>query len=341
MKKILVTGGTGYIGSHTAVELVRAGYKIVLLDNLSNSYAWVADRIAEICGTRIPFYDVDLREKEEMNAFFRKEKDFDGVVHFAALKAVGESVEMPLTYYRNNLLALMNLMDAMETNGIGNLVFSSSCTVYGEADQLPVSETAPVKNALSPYGNTKKIAEEIIRDEVNASGSLHCISLRYFNPVGAHHSALIGELPMGVPSNLMPFITQTAIGKREVLRVFGNDYPTPDGTPIRDYIHVTDLAIAHVRAVERILNKDQQKPWEVFNLGTGNGHSVLEVINAFEEATGEKVPWQFAPRRPGDIAAIWADTTLANHELNWKARLGIHEMAKSAWEWETRLKGKS
>ncbi|MFO7721614.1 MAG: UDP-glucose 4-epimerase GalE [Bacteroidales bacterium] len=337
MKKILVTGGTGYIGSHTAVELITAGYKTVLLDNLSNSYVWVADRISEICGTKVPFYDVDLCDKEEMAAFFRQEGDFDAVIHFAALKAVGESLDMPLIYYRNNLVALMNLMEAMETNGVGNLVFSSSCTVYGEADQLPVSESAPVKEALSPYGNTKQIAEEIIRDEVNASESLHCISLRYFNPVGAHHSALIGELPMGVPNNLMPFITQAAIGKREVLRVFGNDYPTPDGTPIRDYIHVTDLARAHVRAVERILNKDQQKPWEVFNLGTGKGHSVLEVISAFEEATGIKVPWQFAPRRPGDIAAIWADTSLANRELDWRAEYGLHEMANSAWKWENKL----
>jgi UDP-glucose 4-epimerase len=341
MKKVLVTGGTGYIGSHTAVELIKAGYDAVLLDNLSNSYAWVAERVSQICGVRIPFYDVDLCDKEEVKTFFRQEKDFDGVIHFAALKAVGESVEMPLMYYRNNLLALMNLMEAMETYGVGNLVFSSSCTVYGEADELPVKESAPVKEALSPYGNTKKIAEEIIRDQVNTGDTMRCIALRYFNPVGAHESGLIGELPMGVPNNLMPFITQTAIGIRDALRVFGNDYSTPDGTPIRDYIHVSDLAAAHVKAVDRILKKNQKQSWEIFNLGTGKGYSVLDMIHAFEEATGMKVPWQFAPRRPGDIPAIWADTTFANNELDWKAERGLHEMAISAWEWEKKLKGKS
>lgn len=334
--KILVTGGTGYIGSHTAAELLEAGFEVVLLDNLSNSYAWIADRVAKITGKRTPFYCVDLADHEAVTRFFEQHHDFNGVIHFAALKAVGESVEKPLRYYHNNLLSLIHLLEAMLRHSIPNLVFSSSCTVYGSAGKLPVDETAPVGKALSPYGNTKRIAEEIIRD-VTESSPLHCVSLRYFNPVGAHDSALIGELPMGTPNNLMPFITQAAIGKRGVLKVFGNDYPTRDGTAIRDYIHVTDLAKAHVKALERMAAGSKMLPWEVYNLGTGNGYTVLEVIEAFEKATGMKVPWEFTGRRAGDITAIWADPSLAARELGWKADKGLHEMALSAWQWEKEL----
>lgn len=336
--KILITGGTGYIGSHTAVELVEAGHEVVLLDNLSNSYRWIADRIAAICGVYVPFYQVDLLDIEAVEGFLAEEGGFDGVIHFAALKAVGESVEYPLRYYRNNLDALINLLHCMEKHQIDNLVFSSSCTVYGAAETLPVDESAPLRKALSPYGNTKIISESIIRD-VAESSALRSIMLRYFNPVGAHHSGLIGELPMGVPNNLMPFIAQTAIGKRDVLKVFGNDYPTPDGTAIRDYIHVTDLAKAHVMAMERMVTRQMKAPVEVFNLGTGHGISVLEMVRAFEEVNGVKVTREFAPRRPGDITAIWADASLALRELGWSTLLGLEDMVKSAWEWERKYEG--
>jgi UDP-glucose 4-epimerase len=336
--KILITGGTGYIGSHTAVELVEAGHEVVLLDNLSNSYRWIADRIASICGINIPFYHIDLLDLESVEAVFAKEKGFDGVIHFAALKAVGESVEHPLRYYRNNLDALINLLQCMQQHAIVNLVFSSSCTVYGSAETLPVDESTPLRKALSPYGNTKIISESIIKDVVGSS-PLRGILLRYFNPVGAHHSGLIGELPMGVPNNLMPFIAQTAIGKRDMLKVYGRDYPTPDGTAIRDYIHVTDLAKAHVVAMERMVTRQMKAPVEVFNLGTGHGVSVLEMINAFQEVNGVKVPFEFAPRRPGDITAIWADASLALRELGWSTRLGVEEMVRSAWEWERKYEG--
>ncbi len=331
--KVLVTGGTGYIGSHTATELLKAGYEVVILDNLSNSYRWISERIEKITGKPVPFECVDILDEKTLDECLGRNEGIAAVVHFAALKAVGESVEMPLRYYRNNISGLINLLDAMERHQIRNLIFSSSCTVYGEATNLPVDETAPLQPAMSPYGNTKRISEEIIRDTVEVTG-LRAVSLRYFNPVGAHESALIGELPIGTPNNLMPYITQTANGLRDHLRVFGNDYPTPDGTAIRDYIHVTDLALAHVKAVERMLSEQQASSWEVFNLGTGRGYSVLEMINAFESATGVKVPWQFAPRRPGDITAIWADASLANRELGWRAERGVDEMAESAWRWE-------
>lgn len=331
--KILVTGGTGYIGSHTAVELLKAGFDVVLVDNLSNSYKWIADRIGRICDCKVPFIQADLRDKGSLSKVFTDHRDISGVIHFAAMKAVGESMQIPLQYYQNNLISLMNLLEVMQEKGAEHLVFSSSCTVYGAAEKLPVDESSPVLEALSPYGNTKRISEEIIRDS-SATTSLKSISLRYFNPVGAHKSALIGELPMGVPNNLMPYITQTAIGKRDFLRVFGNDYPTPDGTPIRDYIHVTDLAKAHVKAIQRMTVGEQKNDWEVFNLGTGKGYSVLEIISAFEKATGVKVPWKFMERRSGDIAAIWADASLANRELNWKTELDLQDMVISAWEWE-------
>ncbi len=334
--KILVTGGTGYIGSHTAVELLVAGFEVVLLDNLSNSYAWIADRVKEVTGKDAPLFEVDLADRKAVADFFQQQHAFDGVVHFAALKAVGESTMLPLKYYHNNLFGLIHLLQEMQQHAIPNLVFSSSCTVYGNPDKLPVDESSPVKEAMSPYGNTKRISEDIIRDEVSVS-ALRCIALRYFNPVGAHPSARLGELPIGIPDNLMPYITQTAIGKRDMLRVFGDDYPTADGTALRDYLHVCDLARAHVIALQRMIRGEQDMPWEVFNLGTGRGYSVLEVIQAFEETNGVKVPYRIAERRPGDIPAIWADTTFANNALGWKATRGMEEMVRTAWEWEKKL----
>ncbi len=339
MSKILVTGGTGYIGSHTVVELIGKGYEVIIVDNLSNSQIDVIDNIEAITGIKPGFELIDLADREKTLQFFRNHKDITAIIHFAAAKAVGESVDKPLLYYRNNLFSLVNVIDGMIENGIGNLVFSSSCTVYGEPDQLPVSEQSPIKPALSPYGNTKQIAEEIIRDTVAAS-KLKAIALRYFNPIGAHESALIGELPLGVPNNLMPFITQTAIGIRQQLRVFGSDYPTPDGTPIRDYIHVVDLAKAHVVAVDRMLGNCSKLNFEIFNLGTGNGYSVFEVINSFEKTTGVKLNYAVVDRRPGDVIEVWADTTFANNELGWKAQKGIDEMTLSAWNWELALDAK-
>jgi UDP-glucose 4-epimerase len=336
MKKILVTGGTGYIGSHTAVALLEAGFEVVLVDNLSNSYRWIVDRIARISGREVPFEEVDLTNRDQLHRFFASNDPFDGVIHFAALKAVGESVEHPLLYYRNNIGGLINLLEMMQLFGSENLVFSSSCTVYGNPDQVPVDELCPLQPAMSPYGNTKQISEEIIRDEVGV-GKLRAIALRYFNPVGAHPSALLGELPMGIPNNLMPFVSQTAIGIRDRLLVFGNDYPTPDSTAVRDYLHITDLADAHVKAVGRLLPKDAPESWEVFNLGTGNGHSVLEIINAFESVNGVKVPWQFAPRRPGDIPAIWANPEKAHRLLGWQAAKDLSDMVASAWKWQMAL----
>lgn len=339
MSKILVTGGTGYIGSHTVVELIGKGYEVIIVDNLSNSQIDVIDNIKAITGVKPAFELIDLADREKTLQFFRNHQDISAIIHFAAAKAVGESVEKPLMYYRNNLFALINIMDGMEESGISNLVFSSSCTVYGEPDTLPVSEQSPIKPALSPYGNTKQIAEEIIRDTVAAS-KLKAIALRYFNPIGAHESALIGELPLGVPNNLMPFITQTAIGIRKQLRVFGSDYPTPDGTPIRDYIHVVDLAKAHVVAVDRMLGNTSKLNFEIFNLGTGNGYSVFEVINSFEKTTGVKLNYEVVDRRPGDVIEVWADTAFANNELGWKAQKGIDEMTLSAWNWELALEEK-
>jgi UDP-glucose 4-epimerase len=340
MKRILVTGGTGYIGSHTSVALVEAGYEVVLLDNFTNSYPWIAERIGQITGKEIETASVDISARIELERFIHGQPPFHGVIHFAALKAVGDSVKHPLRYYRNNVIGMINLLEVMMRYDVAALVFSSSCTVYGSPEKIPVDESAPLQPALSPYGNTKRMCEEIMADQVK-TGHLKGIALRYFNPVGAHPSGLIGELPIGLPDNLMPYITQTAIGKRPVLRVFGNDYPTPDGTAIRDYIHITDLAEAHVKAVGRIMNDAQKQPMEYFNLGTGNGYSVLEMIHAFEKATGVALPWEFAPRRPGDITEIWADASLANRELGWKAKLGLHEMVSSAWNWERQLKVES
>ncbi len=337
--KILVTGGTGYIGSHTVVELQNKGFEVVIVDNLSNSSADIVDNIEKITGVK-PLLEVfDLTDFDKTMDFFTRHNDIKGVIHFAAYKAVGESVEKPLMYYRNNLVSLMNILESMIANKVENLVFSSSCTVYGQPDELPVSEKAPIKKAESPYGNTKQISEEIIQDSVKAY-DVKGIALRYFNPIGAHESALIGELPLGVPNNLVPFITQTAIGIRDQLKVFGDDYPTPDGTPIRDYIHVVDLAKAHVIAVNRMIEGKMKKDFEVFNLGTGKGYSVLEVINAFEKTTGQKLNYKIVGRRPGDVIEVWADPTFSNQELGWKAEKGIDEMVLSAWNWEKALRSK-
>ncbi|MEI8006331.1 MAG: UDP-glucose 4-epimerase GalE [Bacteroidota bacterium] len=338
--KILVTGGTGYIGSHTVVELQAKGYEVIIVDDLSNSSIDVLDNIAKITEKKPLFEQFDLTDREKTEAFFKRNSDLKGVIHFAASKAVGESVEFPLKYYRNNLLSLINILQAMNDTGISNIVFSSSCTVYGQPDNLPVKEDAPIQKAWSPYGNTKQISEEIINDISNVSG-ICSILLRYFNPIGAHESAVIGELPLGVPNSLMPYITQTAIGKRQFLRVWGNDYDTPDGTAIRDYLHVTDLARAHVTAVERMLNGKMKQKVEVFNLGTGNGFSVMQVIESFERTTGVKLNYKIMERRPGDIEKVWADTTFANHELGWKAEKGLDEMTASAWKWEKAIAGRS
>ncbi len=334
--KILVTGGTGYIGSHTVVELQNKGFEVIIVDNLSNSSIEVLDSIAKISGRKPLFEKFDLTDAVRTSEFFRLHNDIGAIIHFAAFKAVGESVEFPLMYYRNNLTSLINILQGMIDNGIGNIVFSSSCTVYGQPEVLPASENSPILKAESPYGNTKQICEEIINDTcVNAS--IRSILLRYFNPIGAHDSGLIGELPTGIPGNLVPYLTQTAIGKRDFLRVWGNDYVTPDGTAIRDYIHVVDLAKAHVIAVERMVNRAGKKKVEVFNLGTGNGFSVLEVIQSFERSTGVKLNYKIMERRAGDIVKVWADTTWANQELGWKAEKTLDEMTRSAWMWELAL----
>jgi UDP-glucose 4-epimerase len=338
--KILVTGGTGYIGSHTVVELQKKGFEVIIADNLSNSSIDVVDNINKITGVKPLFEKVDLSDREPTQDLFNRYPGLTAIVHFAAYKAVGESVLQPLKYYQNNLGSLINLLREIETHGIRDIVFSSSCTVYGQPDVLPVTEAAPIKKAASPYGNTKQISEEIIED-VSKVNPLQAIMLRYFNPIGAHESALIGELPLGVPNNLMPYITQTAIGKREFLRVFGKDYNTPDGTAIRDYIHVVDLAQAHVIAIERMLEGKNKQKVEIFNLGTGIGYSVLDVIKSFEYSTKEKLNYKFLDRRPGDVQEIWADTEFANRELGWKAQRNLDEMTLSAWNWEKRLAGKS
>jgi UDP-glucose 4-epimerase len=337
MKKILVTGGTGYIGSHTVVELFEAGYTPIIIDNLSNSNIGVLKQIEKITGHQPVFYDFDLCDEGKVKRFVDENKDIQGVIHFAAYKAVGESVEKPLKYYHNNFFSLINLLNAYLDKKI-DFVFSSSCTVYGQPDQNPVTESAAIKKAESPYGNTKQIAEEILIETANSHSNFNIISLRYFNPVGAHESALIGELPLGVPQNLVPFITQTAIGKREKITVFGDDYNTQDGSAIRDYIHVVDLAKAHVAAIKRLESKDSDKNYDVFNIGTGNGYSVLEVIKAFEESTGEKLNFEIGPRRAGDIEKVWGDVTKSEQELGWKANLKIDEMMRSAWAWEKYLK---
>lgn len=338
--KILVTGGLGYIGSHTVVELQNAGYEVVIVDNLSNSSADIADSIAEITSIKPVLEVFDLIDKEKTQDFFKRHNDIKGVIHFAAKKAVGESVQKPLTYYRNNLESLINVLEGMNENNIPNFVFSSSCTVYGQPDELPVSESAPIKKAESPYGNTKQISEDIIFDTIKVN-DLKAIALRYFNPIGAHETALIGELPLGVPDNLLPYVTQTAIGIREKLNVFGKDYNTPDGTAIRDYIHVVDLAKAHVIAVQRMIHNEMKKDFEVFNLGTGNGFSVLEVIKSFEKVTGLRLNYQIVGRRAGDVEQVWANPTYSNSELGWKAEKGLDEMTESAWKWEQAYRQKN
>lgn len=337
-EKILVTGGAGYIGSHTVVELVNRDYEVVIIDNLSNSEESVMDGVEKITGTRPDLAVFDLCDAEKLDLFFKGHPDIRAIIHFAASKAVGESVAQPLLYYRNNLVSLINLLAQCARSGVAGMVFSSSCTVYGQPDELPVSEEAPIKEALSPYGNTKQISEEILCDYLAAHPDFATISLRYFNPIGAHPSALIGELPRGVPNNLVPFITQTAIGLRECLQVFGNDYPTPDGSCIRDYIHVVDLAAAHVVATERLLRGQMLSPMETFNLGTGRGTSVLECIESFERVSGEKLNYTVAPRRPGDVEQVYADTRKANEVLGWRATRGLDEMMASAWAWEKHLR---
>ncbi len=333
-KLILVTGGTGYIGSHTVVELMNNGFDVVIIDNLSNSEKSVLDGIAEITGRRPYFEQFDICDKEKLENFFKVYKKLDAVIHFAAYKSVGESVEKPLKYYQNNLTSLMNLLESMVNFNIPHFVFSSSATVYGQPDQLPVTEKALFKPADSPYGNTKQIAEEIIRDTVSVNPNLKAISLRYFNPIGAHSSALIGELPTGIPDNLVPFITQTAAGMRTELKVFGDDYNTPDGSAVRDYINVVDLAKAHVVSIKRMIeNKCESNP-EVFNLGTGKGTSVLEIVKAFENVTGEKLNYKIVDRRDGDVESVFADTKLANEELGWKAETKLEDTLISAWNWE-------
>ncbi len=339
-ERILVTGGAGYIGSHTVVELQNNGYEVVIVDNLSNSRADVVDSIEQISGIRPAFEEVDCLDYEGMDAVFTKYPGIKGIIHFAASKAVGESVEKPLKYYRNNLVSLINILELMPKHNVKGIIFSSSCTVYGQPDILPVTEAAPIKKAESPYGNTKQINEEIIRDTVASGSPIHAVMLRYFNPIGAHPSALIGELPNGVPQNLIPYLTQTAIGIREKLSVFGDDYDTPDGSCIRDFIYVVDLAKAHVIAMNRILEDKQKESVEVFNIGTGRGLSVLELINAFEKATGVKLNYQIVGRRAGDIVKVWADPTLANTELGWKADTPIEDTLRSAWNWQLHLREK-
>ena len=337
-KKILVTGGAGYIGSHTAVELQNAGYEVVIVDNLSNSNADMIDGIEKITGIRPAFEKADCTDFEAMKKIFESYSGIKGIIHFAASKAVGESVHKPLLYYRNNIDSLLYLLELMPTYNVEGIVFSSSCTVYGQPEVLPVNESAPIQEALSPYGNTKQINEEIIRDTIHSGVDYKSIILRYFNPIGAHPSAEIGELPNGVPQNLIPFLTQTAAGIRPELSVYGNDYNTPDGSCIRDYINVVDLARAHVIAIERMLNNKSGAQLEYFNLGTGKGLSVLELINAFEKSTNVKVPYKIVGRREGDIEQIWADPRYANEVLGWTAKETIEDTLKSAWNWQVKLK---
>ncbi|MDR2533757.1 MAG: UDP-glucose 4-epimerase GalE [Tannerellaceae bacterium] len=337
MKKILVTGGTGYIGSHTVVELQAAGYEVIIIDNLSNSNENVLDGIERISGIRPEFVRLDCNDMEGLRKLFATHRGISGIIHFAASKAVGESVEKPLTYYRNNLVTLLNLLDLMPEFGVEALVFSSSCTVYGQPDLLPVTEDAPVQPAMSPYGNTKQINEEIIRDAIHAGLPFKAVVLRYFNPIGAHPSAEIGELPNGEPQNLVPFLTQTAAGIRSELKVFGNDYNTPDGSCIRDYINVVDLSKAHVIAMDRMLENKTAGSMEIFNLGTGVGISVLELIKAFEQSAGVKAPYRIVGRREGDIEQVWADPEHANKVLGWTAQTSLEDTLVSAWKWQQKL----
>jgi len=338
-EKVLVTGGTGYIGSHTAVELINSGFDVLIVDDLSNSDISALNGIEKITGVRPEFENFDLCDKSGVRELFNKYK-ISSVIHFAAFKAVGESVQLPLKYYRNNLVSLLNLLDEANDGKTEALVFSSSCTIYGQPKDLPVTEDAPVIPAESPYGNTKQICEEIIRDTCSVNEKIKAISLRYFNPVGAHETGLIGELPSGVPTNLVPFITQAAAGIRKELRVFGDDYNTPDGSCIRDFIHVVDLAKAHVVALNRILGHNQKSNYEFFNIGTGNGISVLQLIKTFEDVTGVKLNYKIVEKRPGEIEQIWADTTIANRELGWKAEMGVREMMDTAWKWQQNIANK-
>ena len=337
-KTILVTGGTGYIGSHTSVELIQKDFVVIIADSLENSEITVLEGIEKISGVKPIFEKVDLSDHKSCNDLFKKYPKIDAVIHFAAYKAVGESVEQPLKYYRNNLNSLMNVLDGMKSIGCENLVFSSSCTVYGQPDILPVTEDTPIQEASSPYGNTKQIAEEIIHEFLNVNNKQKAIALRYFNPTGAHKSALLGELPIGVPNNLVPFITQTAAGLRKELSVFGDDYNTVDGSAVRDYIHVVDLAKAHIIAIERMLNDKNKSQLEYFNLGTGKGVSVLECIKSFEKVSSLNLPYKLVDRRAGDIEKIWANTDYANNELGWEAKLGIDDCMLSAWNWEKKLR---
>ena len=335
---VLVSGGAGYIGSHTTVALIEAGYDVVIIDNLSNSDIGAVEGVRKITGVDVPFEQVDCCDKEALRAVFKK-YDFNSVIHFAAYKAVGESVEKPLKYYSNNLGSFVNILELMQEEGRSNVLFSSSATVYGEPDTLPVTEASPRKPATSPYGNTKQMCEDILRDTVAAGVGVKGIALRYFNPMGAHPSALIGELPRGVPNNLVPFITQTAAGVRECLSIFGNDYNTPDGTCIRDYIDVVDLAAAHVAAIGRLVEGKNKKDYEVFNVGTGRGVSVMELVEAFERVNGLKLNYRIVGRRSGDVESVWADTALANEELGWKAVRSLDETLAAAWAWEKHVRG--
>jgi UDP-glucose 4-epimerase len=337
---VLVTGGTGFIGSHTTVELQQAGYKVVIVDNLSNSRAEVVDGIEKITGIRPDFEKMDCLDKEGMENVFRKYPEISGIIHFAASKAVGESVEKPLLYYRNNIVSLINLLELMPKHDVKGIIFSSSCTVYGQPDpeNLPVTEDAPIKKAESPYGNTKQVNEEIIQDTVKSGSPIKAILLRYFNPIGSHPSSIIGEMPNGVPMNLIPYVTQTAMGIREQLSVFGDDYNTPDGSCIRDYIYVCDLAKAHVKAMERILENKSEEKVEVFNIGTGQGVSTLELVHSFEKATGVKLNYKVVGRRAGDIEKVWADPKKANDVLGWKAETSLEDTLKSAWDWQKKLR---
>lgn len=330
----------GFIGSHTAVELIEAGYHVVIIDDLSNSNIKVLDGIRKITGVAPAFEQVDLKDKDATEKVFKKYPDIDGIIHFAASKAVGESVQKPLLYYRNNVVSLVNLLELMPQYNVKGIIFSSSCTVYGQPlpENLPVTEEAPHQKATSPYGNTKEINEQIIYDYIHSGAPLKSIILRYFNPIGAHPSALIGELPNGVPNNLIPYVTQTAMGIRKELTIFGNDYNTPDGTCIRDYIYVVDLAKAHVAAMSRVLDKEDSPAIDYFNIGTGKGNSTLEIVNTFERATGVKVNWKFGPRREGDIEKIWGDCTKANNVLGWKARTPLNDVLASAWKWQQKLR---
>ncbi len=336
--KILVTGGTGYIGSHTVVELLESGYDVLIVDNLSNSEAWVVDRIEKISGIRPHFEPIDLTDMSGTLDFFKRHAGIKAIIHFAASKAVGESVQKPLFYYRNNVNSLINLLECQIEYNVPHMVFSSSCTVYGQPDKLPVTEQSPRLEAESPYGNTKRICEDILRDTIKANIALNGIALRYFNPVGAHPTSLIGELPRGVPGNLVPFITQTAAGIHKQLDVFGNDYDTPDGSAIRDFINVVDLAKAHVIAIQRLIESRNKSAYEIFNLGTGKGVTVLQLVKTFERVTGVRLNYEITGRRPGDIEKIWADTTRANKELGWKAEKNLEETLLSAWNWEKHIR---